>query len=497
MNIQGVLSTPWYAMRRSSRWILMVLVVLMVAGCTWVAIATAHNADHAPWALATSMVVSMGMFLVAFVGLAPSLLLAIDARLLRLPALERQATVSVVLYVVMLVLGPGLLIGILGGHVGQVLGALSMGVTMGLAAALLPRVLSFFIWMMPAAFNVLQPTLHLPGLLDPAFVPFSAAASACFAVVSIICWTRAVRSANPYGGSLGAPLITQFRAAMRTGWTGLGGTGMDVASHIRRNPAWLQPRVELRHSGPAHPVNSLRVGLGGLFAPLTKGGRAKQLGIVGAASAFFVLQMVVQAAQRNHQDFATSLLHAGLVSMMMWGVGFGGSMLAVMPVAQLSQRWARQNAELPLLALLPGLGDATRAKRQLLLASLLPPIAGQLALMVLTLVLAALLHASALSTAAVVLTLAGAIAFLCAFILSIIGGRPLGRWAAVGLCIFGYALFSVSILVPMLGASTVVHEYVAWFVAGWGALLVTLSWLALRGWRGLAHRPHAFLANNH
>jgi predicted MFS family arabinose efflux permease len=87
-------------------------------------------------------------------------------------------------------------------------------------------------------------------------------------------------------------------------------------------------------------------------------------------------------------------------------------------------------------------------------------------------------------------------AFVSAFVVSVLGGRPLGRWPSVGLCLFGYVLFSVSIMVPLLSSGDQVHSYVAWFLGAWGVLLALLAWLALRGWRGLAQRPHPFLANS-
>jgi hypothetical protein len=204
----------------------------------------------------------------------------------------------------------------------------------------------------------------------------------------------------------------------------------------------------------------------------------------------------VQAAQRHPGHFSESFVHSGLVGMLMWGVGFGGSMLALLPIAQLVQRWMKQNAELPLLALMPGLGDAQHVKRRLLCASLLPPLAAQGALLLLALVLATLLHASMIGTCALMLTLCGAMAFVSAFVVSVIGGKPLGRWSSIGLCMFGYVLFSVSIMVPLLSSADQVHGYVVWFLGAWGVLLAILAWLALRGWRGLAQRPHPFLANS-
>lgn len=496
MNIQGMLIAPWYAMRQTTRWIVLAISVLLVAGASSFAMFGLHGAERAYGAPVTGMLVATGVFMLTLFALSPCLLLVIDGRRMRLPGLERDATGAVLLYGALLVIVPGAIIGSLGGYTWNVMAALATAVAAGLAMALLPRVLSFFIWLSPAVFNMLQPVLHLPRPAEPGFPLLGGALALFFALIALGCWRRVARADQPYDGSMGAPMMLQFRATSRGGWGSWGGDGIDASTLIRRNPAWLQPRVELRRSGPAHPITSLRIGLGGVFAPLTRGGRAMQLSIVLGASLFFVLQLGVQAAQRQPGHFTHSFIHSGLVGMLMWGVGFGGSMLALLPIAQLVQRWMKQNAELPLLALMPGLGDAQHVKRRLLCASLLPPLAAQGALMVLALVLATLLHASAISTFALMLTLCGAMAFVSAFVVSVLGGRPLGRWPSIGLCLFGYVLFSVSIMVPLLSSSDQVHGYVAWFLGAWGLLLAMLAWLALRGWRGLAQRPHPFLANS-
>ncbi|MGO4502246.1 MULTISPECIES: hypothetical protein [unclassified Dyella] len=495
MTAHGMLIAPWYAMRQTTRWIVLAISVLLAAGASAFALFGLHGAERVYWAPVTGMLVATGVFMLTLFGLSPCLLLAIDGRKMRLPCVEREASGAVLLYGVLLVIVPSVVIGSLGGYTWNVMAALAAAVTAGLAMALLPRVFSFFIWLLPAVFNMLQPVFHLPRPAEPGFPLLGGTIALVFALIALGCWRRVAHSDQPYGG-MGAPMMMQFGAASRGGWGSWGGAGMDASTLIRRNPAWLQPRVELRQSGPAHPVTSLRIGLGGVFAPLTTGGRAMQLSIVLGASLIFVLQLGVQAVQRHPGHFSESFVHTGLVGMLMWGVGFGGSMIALLPIAQLVQRWMKQNAELPLLALMPGLGDAAHVKRRLLCASLLPPLAALGALMVLALVLATLLHASAIGTCALMLTLCGAMAFVSAFVVSVLGGRPLGRWPSIGLCLFGYVLFSVSIMVPLLSSGDQVHGYVTWFVGAWGVLLALLAWLALRGWRGLARRPHPFLANS-
>lgn len=495
MNVQGMLIAPWYATRRTTRWLMVSLSVLLVVSITVFAAYGMRGAEHAYWAPVTGMLAAVGVFVLALFGLSPCLLLAIAGRQMRLPHVERDASTAVLFYGALLVLVPGVLIGGLGGYLGNVMAMLACGVTAALAMALLPRIFSFFVWLLPAAFNMLRPSLHLPGPVEAMFPLVGGAFALFFALLALVCWIRLLRSGQLAGGSMGAPMLMQFSAGSRGGWGSWGDAGADASTLIRRNPSWLQPRVSLSQSGPAHPVASLRIGLGGVFAPLTVGGRAVQFGVLLAASLFFVLQVAMQATQTHAHHTSDNFVHAGMVGMMMWGVGFGGSMLALLPIAQLAQRWMKQNAELPLLALMPGLGDAHQVKRRLLCASLLPPLVSLAALTVFALVMSMLLHFSAIGTLALVLTLCGAMAFVCAFAISVIGGRPLGRWPSVGLCLFGYGLFAVSIIFPMVGGSTGQH-YIAWFLAAWSVLLALLAWLALRGWRGITARPHLFLANS-
>ncbi len=494
MNLHAALVAPWYAVRRGTRWIALVLSLLTACGVFSLVHFGMRGAAHAFWAPVAGALASACVFMLTLLVLSPCLLLAIDGRQMRLPRLERDASRAVLLYGLLLVLAPGLLIGSLGGYLWNVLAMLAAAVTAGLAIALLPRIFGFFIWLMPAMFNILQPALQLPRPTQPGFAPFCASLAFCFAALAWMCWRRVLHSEQPYEGTFGSPLMMQLRS-MHRGWGSWSNSSMDASTLVRRNPAWLQARVTLSHSGPSHPVTSLRIGLGGLFAPLTVGSRAAQLALVLGTSLLFVLQLGAQAARRHPGHFSESFVHSGLTGMLLWGVGFGGTMLAILPISQLTQRWMKQNAELPLLALMPGLGDAERVKRRLLSASLLPPLAAQGALMLLTTMMAILLHSSLLSTFALLLTLAGSMIFLTAFIMSVLGGKPLGRWPSVGLCLFGYLLFSVSIVLPVMGSGDHIFRYVIAFLVAWAVLLAILAWLALRGWRGLVRRPHPFIAN--
>jgi hypothetical protein len=163
----------------------------------------------------------------------------------------------------------------------------------------------------------------------------------------------------------------------------------------------------------------------------------------------------------------------------------------------LYQRWSRTDAELPLLALLPGVGGGGSAKHALLRASLLPPLCGQLALALLMLLIATRAGWSDEAMVLLMLGPLGCVGLLCSFTLMLFGAGPLrGR----GLVWVGGAAY-LWICAAAGGALFHHHPWgfgpvaLSLLALGWSALFVALLWLGRRGWRKLQQRPHPFLAN--
>ncbi|MEO8779128.1 MAG: hypothetical protein ABI389_10720 [Rhodanobacter sp.] len=171
-------------------------------------------------------------------------------------------------------------------------------------------------------------------------------------------------------------------------------------------------------------------------------------------------------------------------------------MVVMMPVELLTLRWGRPNGALPLLALLPQLGDAPDRKRLLLRATLGRP-AGRLTVLLLVGWLgAASLGAGWPVALAMVVVVLGCLGYLYAMALSIFGGLPLPGLGKSLLMIGMFVLLSLTVLAPQVRdglPALIVAGADDALVAAWLALAGLLWWLARRGARALRQRPHPFM----
>lgn len=185
--------------------------------------------------------------------------------------------------------------------------------------------------------------------------------------------------------------------------------------------------------------------------------------------------------------------------MLMFYLGVVSPLLVLTHTKQLQRRWSRCNAELPLLALLPGLGDSAQARRALLRASLLPMLGLQTLLLLATMVLLGYLHLTRGGDALLLLSQLAGMALLVAFDLTVLGNVAIGLGWTTVLLGSGYLLVNASCVVALplfdghaLVARTGVLTAMALL---WASLLTPLVIVGHRGWRGLQRRPHPFLAN--
>lgn len=229
--------------------------------------------------------------------------------------------------------------------------------------------------------------------------------------------------------------------------------------------------------------------------PQTVLGGLLRIALIALPGLAYVALMELGHDRRHPVETWQGLWHDGaLLTLIMVGA-FGGMTLALVSLAQLWQRWSKVNAELPLLALLPGLGR--NVKSHLLAASLRPPLRMQSLLLAFLLALALSLHLSIQTMMFVLLGQLGAAAFMAAFSLLIIGGCLPGRWSIGGVGLFGCILICISLFVPILSdparitLGTLSLRTV--LLAGWLVLSLILVRLARRGWHGLQQRPHPFL----
>jgi hypothetical protein len=308
-------------------------------------------------------------------------------------------------------------------------------------------------------------------------------------------WRRVLHNAVS-ASSYNAPMILKFRNnAWNNRSAGIGNNG--GSAMIRQRPNWMLSQPDLRRCGPEYPQHSLRLAMGGMFMPLTVTSRLRQCAFFVLPSLLFVAVMMLLSLQNHHGDGALSLWKAGGFAALVWGGGFGASMLAFACLMQLAMRWRSANAELPLLTLLPGLPAGERGKHALLRAILIPALRWQLALWLVLLCCMIGLHLSKSSVVFLLLTPLGAMGFTIAFVLLIVGGKLPRPWASTALGIFGCVLINVSLFIPALNDTSTMRigggSLLELLAAAWIVLGSVLLWLGYRGWNGVVQRRHLFL----
>ncbi|MGN6281184.1 hypothetical protein [Frateuria sp.] len=489
----AILQAPWRASPRWTRWYAGLVLVAAILAATAIGF-LAHSAN---WPLLAGGVLALGEFFAGMFLLAPGLLLAVDARQLRMPALQRVAVAGIVLPALVMIGLPTAALGLAGGPAADIACVLAMAVCGGLLMGLLPRVLCAFIGLLPMMIRTIGLRLHLPDPGEPGFVALALGAVAAMLALCALCWWRQLRDPEPYRQGWWQPMVLQFRRANRVGgWGGLSSGLPDSVQQIRRQPDWLRPMVDVRHTGPQRPRYSLRVALGGLFVPMTAAGRARQLAVAVLPGALVMAMLLVQAARRRGGGISWALV-TDWAGMFAWLGGFIGLLVTLLAVMQLHQHWQKHNAELPLLALLPGLGTPRQLRRELLAASLLPGLGIQSGVLVLLLALALRIHLGWIAESAVLLTQLASMGVLVAFTLSVVGGRPLPGWGTGMFCMVCIVLVSLSLSLSLMDRTTAAG-YAPWLAAlaaAWAVFLLVLGWIGRRGWRGLVQRRHPFLAN--
>lgn len=496
MNAATVLLAPWRATTPSVRWFLRIGMALAAAITLVIGMWLGPHWEH--WDLTAGGILAFAGFFAGMFLLAPTLLLATDARQLRLPGMQRDAVLGALTWTVTLVALPTGMIALAGGHAVVVACLLAMALLGGVTLALLPAYVAAMVGLLPMAITTLAPHADLPGPGEPGFVPLAATAMGVSLALCVLCWRRQLRSDDPYRQAWTQPMVLQFRRIGRGGWGGLSCGLPDAGQQIRQQPEWMRPSIALGPSGPQQPRYSLRVALGGMFAPLTPLGRVRQLAVSLLPSVLVVALLSLQAARRHGglDHAAAWVSHEG--ALLGWFIAFVGLLATLLSAMQLGQRWQRHNGELPLLALLPGLGSPAQARRALLQASLLPGVGLQLGAMALVAALALGLHMDAVAAGSLLLTQLGGIVLLVAFTFMVLGGRPLSGWGGGALVVASFVLVGTSLFVSMLGREATRlagGDVLAALLAGWIVLLAVLCWLGGRGWRGLHRRPHAFMVN--
>lgn len=487
MNAATLAMVPLRAGVASTRWITVLVLCLML-----IISVVLQLTQHAPKTTLVPPVISAyGEFFVGLLFMAPFLLMAVDMRQLRIPRSHSTIVLAMLLYGALWIAVPSIVLALAGANFLMVLAIQTVGLLSGLMFGLLPRVFLIVVGFTPSILGLMQIHLHYPE--KPTILMLWLVA-AVLALVCAFCWHRQWRVADPYGEGFNKPLVMRPRGGHQSGvvnwndWTAWSGS----SQQIRSRPRWLQAVANLRHAGPQNPVRSLRIGVGGWMLPKTWQSQWRQTMIVLSPLVLSLMLVYVRAPVA-----AWSFLHVIGFGLIVWITGFGSMFLALMTVAALQQRWIRTNAELPILALLPGLGDGDALKKHLLRATLLPALCWQGVLIAILVAAALVKQVTGLNLAICALIQIIALAFTPAFAFAIFGGRPPAPWtvgliagisfALVGCSTALTAVFGLSSTYGLIGGASI--------IAIWLAMLAFLVWLGVRGWHGLRERPHPFLAN--
>lgn len=494
MKLWRVLTLPGYALSETARFVWLVLGAIFLAfvvfGSLWTHDATLHWTLHAAnvWAL-------LNAFLWVF--LANTVLLAREARALRVPTLQRDALISLGLYATLGIALPALLLSLAGGHLLTLTIMLLFGAGVGAAFALLPAYLAIFAFFAGDIPAVLSLWLPLPLPLQPGFNAW--AGPLVLLLWLVLAWrfrglARGDHSVQPPH----APMVLVYRRS-GLGW-GRGATANRYWGQQTpgQGPAWTRPRVDLRGCGPGHVERSLRVALGGWWMPQTRRSRLWQCVLVMLGFGVGALFLWVQAVADRHAHGDGLLSDMAAAGNLVFFGTLMSALLATGTVRSLYRRWDKAHAELPLLALLPGLGDASSAKRSLLRASLLPALGVQSGLALALLILGGVMGLGAEGEALLLLGPLGSSALMCVFALVVFGAGPIrgsGMALAMGI---GYVWIGVSGSVVQFNARPAVtlgNTAVLMLAIGWSVFFVVLGWLGRRAWSALRQRSHPFLGS--
>jgi hypothetical protein len=485
MNAATLMMAPLRVTLVSTRWITLLVLGLMLTA----SIALQLTQSASSTVLIAPIISGYGEFFVGLLFVAPFLLMAIDTRLLRIPRSQSTVVLAMLLYGAAWIVVPTVALTFAGAHFVPVLAIQTIGLLFGLTFGLLPRVFLIVAGLLPSLMGVLRIPFHYPG---KATVLMLWLISALLAAIAAWCWRRQVRMSDPYGDGFNRPLVVRSRANNPGGHWNEGTLWSGNLRQIRSQPGWMQATANLDHAGPDDPVRSLRIGVGGWILPKTWQSALRQWLLVTGPIALVMVLMFLRMP-----DAVTDIWRAIGFSVVVWLTGFGSMFIALTTVMLLQQRWSRAHAELPLLALLPGLGAGEPLKRNLLRATWLPALFWQIVLIALLSIASLIEHATGWGLTMAVLAQIAALAFTPAFMIATIGRHPPAPWMAGLIAGVSFALVGCSTAASSIieisrtyGSIASASMTVIWLVIL--ALLMRMGW---RGWHSLQALPHPFLAN--
>jgi hypothetical protein len=493
MSVRQLLRIPWYAAHRSLRWLIAIVLALSVAGAVAIDLL---SADPAHWKISLlALVLGQGTLWMLF--LPNTLRLAILARQFCVPRAQQQVVGSLWVYAALSVIVPAAWLAARGAPVLPVTIVLALCACGGMAWAVLPPYLGIFISTLPYLLNTVHSRLKLADMADPQMVGLMAL------LALALLWTTVRGTRRLLHGDIGptqnwsSPMVLRMNAPLAS-------TALGTLENwrLRQVPGWLRALPDMAGVRPSRPDKVLRMALGGAYLPQTWRSHARRLLMVIAVLALLLcialLPLLAFGRGLNEMvETAREVLHGALLGPAIAMAVVAGTTITARSVAFLDNRWQRANAELPLLALLPGLGDAARRRCVLVRVALRLPLLGH-ATVALVLSAASLLWPEYVGELGfLLLAQLGSAAVTSALLLGFLGGRPLDLWRSVllhGVC---FTLTLLSLCLPLAWNSyhtDWAHALLSPLLLAWLLLIVAMLWLARRGWLALQQLPHPFLA---
>ena len=334
----------------------------------------------------------------------------------------------------------------------------------------------------------------MPQSFSAAVMKLSASSAAIVLVVAIVQrWGRLLRQTDlddgtGWNGSI--ILYARRRALSGGGW-------------LDQHWGWEWQRVTRRKTpvdfhgiGPDAPARSLQVALGGWYVPQSLRGRLRGLSRLALLSVLLIVALALPSI--GHAVSLQKLWSAFGLSTGLWIGLFGSAMLGMTTVLALQRLWSKP-AGLALLALLPGMGDATARRRHLLRAVFFKPAVACALMTLCMLVPMAVLELGAIGFVNALLVEATFVALTAMAVLRILSGTPTRLAMKITLGVLLIVLVDVSaslVFIAPLTKHGAIGSYIGWsLAAAWLLFAAWATWRAIVAWGKLQRRPHPFLGS--
>lgn len=484
MGILTVLAAPRYATSRATRWTSFILFILLAG----VALAIGMLKPDPRLGVIALIVYSLGLGCLWLLWLSGLLLLARDARRLRLAHLVRNTTLAAVVYALACVAAPVILMAATGGD--TVLAVLypACAIAATLAFVLLPRYISSWFGLLPAFYIGLHNIGWMPSPLDPRFQRGAWIALAVFMAVVVWRWRQLLRTEDNDASGWRSAMLMQLRQNLV-----LRDWGFDRQWDLRRSGK-RPTAVDLHDVGPGNPAKAIRVVLGGWYLPQTP--RARLESVARVVLPLLLLVPILWLMNIGHADSLAKAWHLLAASIGLWLGVFGAFMLALASAGIIHRRW-RQHANMALLALTPGLGG-DRATAHASRAILGGPVGGFVLLWLCLALPTPLQHQHPMPVLLGSLCIVALAALLVVYLFRTLLQRPFSLFAKIAIGVVLMVVADASFIFATVASDGHWHAGLRaewWTVLAWLALIAWAAWQAFRAWRALQLRAHPFLTN--